>query len=408
MTNRVKLTLPYVESFLSLAETLDFEKREILVLEPEVTPEFSCSACGECCQRPWSVPVSEAYYQKWEPILASDPSKRFAHAFALYDSPTSKKYANIARKPFSHECIFLDDDRKCFIQKTHGEEALSRVCRKYPRYEQWQGAFMGRFLAAGCPDVSQLLMEYPDIYAYRAVFKEQPWKNINQKLHPMGLSNAYAWCGLSLDLAYHPHYTAIQNASRINQVLKGILKRGIDQHSTAYFRELGREAAQGKLPFEEAYDKSRAKKWLLHFSTFLPVLHSFLQQIEHGATAIQPLDPEERELLNSFMRRCLMYRMLTTRPDLSVPFSGFFKSYFEVVLQLVMLQWLALYYRERDQEALNRHHLARAFTQISYRIESNPEAQNTQELKQMPAAMVLEGIDVLLSYDLGQASPLIL
>lgn len=402
MTNRVKLTLPYVESFLSLSEKLNFEAKEVLLIEPGIVSEFSCSACAECCQRPWSVTVSQDYYEKWGSILENDPSERFTNAFSIYDSPLSpQKYANITRKPFSHECVFLDDDRKCFIQKNHGEEALSHVCRTYPRYEQWQGAFLGKFLAPGCPDVAQMLMDYPELYGQGVVLQESAWAHASQRVHLLGLTNTYAWCGLSLDLAYHPHYTATQNALRINQVLKWIFKQGMENLSPEYFRTLGREAAQGKLPFEENYDKLRAKKWLMHFSTFLPVLHDYLQRIEHGVTPSPQLETAEKELLNGFMRRFLMYRMLTTRQDFSVAFNGFFKAYFDLVLQMVLLQWLALYYRDRDQDLLNMHHLARALAQISYRIESNQEIQGSEEFKKMPAATLLEGIDVLLSIDVS-------
>ncbi len=405
MTNRVKLTLPYVESFVSLTEALDFEKQEVLIVEPEIFSEFSCSACAECCQRPWSITVSEDYYQKWAPILENDSSERFSNAFSIYTSPTSKKYANITRKPFSNECVFLDDDRKCFIQKNHGEEALSHVCKTYPRYEQWQGAFLGQFLSTGCPDVAQMLMDYPDLYGSLAIIKDQPWVQVSNQKHALGFKNAYAWCGLSLDLAYHPHYTATQNALRINQVLKWIFKQGMDQLSPEYFRALGREAAQGRLPFNEAYDKDRAKKWLLHFSTFLPLLQKYLEQIEHGITPLPSLAADETALLNGFMRRYLMYRMLATRQDLTVSFNGFFKAYFDIVLQMVLLQWLALYYRERDQDVLNMHHLARASAQINYRIDSNQDIQGSEVFKKMPTATLLEGIDVLLSYDLGKTSP---
>lgn len=403
MIKRVKLTLPYVESFFSLAEQLDFEKQEILIVEPEILSEFSCSACGECCQRPWSVTVSESYYQKWGTILENDPSERFRNAFAVYQSPTSRIYANITRKPFSHECVFLDDDRHCFIQKTYGEKALSHVCKTYPRYEQWHGAFLGRFLTAGCPDVAQMLMDYPDLYASPVVLQEQPWLHVSKQIHPLGLKNAYAWLGLSLDLAYHPQYTATQNALRINQVLKWIFKQGMDTLSPESFRELGREAAQGKLPFKEGYDKERAQKWRLHFSSHLPVLHQYLQNMAHGVTPVPRLASEEQSLLEGFMHRYLMYRMLTIRQDFSIAFKGFFKSYFDVVLQMVLLQWLALYYRERDQTPLNMHHLARAFAQVSYRIENDRDLQNDTTFKKMPTADLLEGVDVLLSDDLGKA-----
>ena len=41
--------------------------------------------------------------------------------------------------------IFLEDDKKCFIHKNYGVEALSFVCRTYPRYEGWFGSYLGKF-----------------------------------------------------------------------------------------------------------------------------------------------------------------------------------------------------------------------------------------------------------------------
>lgn len=403
MINRVKLTSPYVESFLNFSKTLNFEERETLLIEPGVVSEFSCSACGECCQRPWAISVFQDYYEKWAPILENHPSGRFADAFTVYKEPSSLKYANINRKPYANECIFLDDDRKCFIQKNYGEEALSHVCKTYPRYEQWQGAFLGKFLASGCPDVAQLLLENPDIYAEKVRLSLPAWQNLKQRSHPLGFQNAYTWTGLTLDIASDLRYTPTQNVLRINQVLKHLHTQALDQITPEHLCAIGQQASKGELSFNESRDREGGHQLLLRLSPSLPLLHNYLMRIDHGEIPVPRITTAEREYMNAFMQRYLMYRMLTARIDFSMKFARFFKTYFHISLQMVFLQWLALCYRDRDQEPLNMHHLARAFAQIGYRLENAREALSTEEAEQTSVLSLLESIDMLLSGDLGQS-----
>lgn len=402
MNNGVRLQYPYVEHLHHLTSLLDPEAHQTLMIEPELKAEFQCSGCGECCQRPWSVTVSENYYNQWAETLKAHAPGRLDQAFQVYDNATPQRYANINRKPGTHECIFLEDDRRCFIQKHYGEEALSRVCRTYPRYEQWQGVFFGRFMATGCPDIADLLVQFPHLQVQRIQMPVLHWREAEKNPHPLGQNVALTWLGLSLDLAFHEGYTATQNLLRINQVLKWLFSRRHQGVRADHLLQLGAEERARRLPFQEGYQPERFQRWLLHFSAFLPLLKRYVRSVQDRCIAPPVLQPEELTLFNGFMRRYLVYRVLTTRLDPDQPYMGFYKSYFNIAVQMVLLQWLALYYRYRDQTLLTPHHLARAFTQIGYRIEGTRELMDPGREAKMSVPSLLEGIDILLCQDFGR------
>ncbi len=401
MKNGVKLEAPYTEHLYQLASPLKRHERQLLMIEPEMRSQFRCSGCGECCQRPWAISISQNYYEKWYDHFENHPSGRFRGALQKYPQPSREKYANIARKTGTHECIFLDDDRHCFIQKEYGEEALSQVCRTYPRYEQWQGLFIGRFLSTGCPDVGELWPQFPDLYAFPIQVSEAQWQAWRLHPHPMDPLVGVVWTGFTLDVAT-PELTAQQNMRRLGHYLKTLSRHNLQHFSIDHLRtwyiDMG---SQGPAP-EDPSKQPQAFQGLLHYAQSLPLLHRFLEEIRHGLVAPPQLSAAERHDLNTFMHDYLRYRLVTVRIDPNRPDMGFFHSYFELGVQILLLQWLALYYRYRDQSELNIHHLIRAYTQIGYRLEHNLQLDKPM-FTPRDTPTLLEALDTLMQLDPGKS-----
>lgn len=403
MNEGVKLTAPYTAHLYTLARELNPQARQTLLIEPQMRQQFQCSGCGECCQRPWAISVSQSYYEHWQKHFEEDPSGRFRNALQKYPQPTAEKYANITRKPGTHECVFLEDDRKCHLQKNYGEEALSKVCRTYPRYEQWQGLFVGRFLATGCPDVADLWQQFPDVYVQPIQVADSLWQEWVPHPHPMNPLVGTVWTGLTLDLVNTPYYSAQENLRRIVAHLQTMTRHALAEIHLDQVYEWYQTLSQATAPLPSQTDKMpQAFQGLLHYAQILPLLHRFLQEIQQGLIASPVLHEPERQLLNRFMNHYLRYRLLSLRIDPDKPQMGFFHSYFELSVQTLLLQWLALYYRYRDQGPLNPHHLIRAFTQIGYRLEGSRELDKPAfQLKDIPT--LLEAAATLLLLDPGKA-----
>lgn len=382
---------PYFDFMVDAVALMQSRERCLLKLEPELVDKFSCSMCGECCQRPWWIGLPRSYVDKWYAVFDQDPSGRFRDPFIKLDNPTDAQYADMRRKPGSSECIFLLDDRSCYIHREHGAEALSHVCRIFPRYESWFGAFFGSFLLPGCPDVQSLIQAEPLIYYTIGEIAENKWHELMKREHPLGLYGGYLWLGLELDLINRSDFTPVQTQRRL---LKG-LRRMMD--SPVSLSELNQilsgpiqTEAQTQIPSLVALER------LAHVLAPFKSVCDYLVDICAGWKSPPELNPAEKKLLNLFLRRYLSYRALTADFLSKKGESFFYPSFFLRGMHLAMLQWLALFYREREGGVLTQEHLLRAANLLGYRYECAPD--NAAMIELSPRAC-LEGLEAMLSFD---------
>ncbi len=109
------------------------------IIDPEL--RFACTNCGDCCIKPWCVPVGEG---------TADAIRRFdwgAKYPALADraivesQQSSRGTRYVLTKAADGSCIFHDHAaRRCLLHAELGAEAKPHTCRQYP------------FLAAPAPD----------------------------------------------------------------------------------------------------------------------------------------------------------------------------------------------------------------------------------------------------------------
>lgn len=392
------ITSPYFAFMQQAVRILDGRERHVLKLEPAFYPQFSCSGCGQCCQRPWGITVSKEYAECWGPEFERHPSGAYREPFVLRSESDPNRYAELRRKPGTHECIFLTDEKRCFIHETYGEEALSRICREYPRYEGWFGAFLGQFLLGSCPDVVELAQGLPGIRYQVVVVKPEQWAHLLRIQHPMGLSEGSLWLGLQLDLIADDGLTPVQSLRALAkglELLPAPLAATREADLEGLRPDSGSDVKLMNPPTAEAWD---CLSWYLKP---LSSAHGYLQDVRSGLRDWPRLSNSERQLLNDFLRRYLAFRALTANYYSPSGLNFFYPYYFQLAVHVALLQWLALSYREREGH-LTQEQLVRAATLISYRFEHASEF--VEKLVGRPAIVCLAGMRSMLDFDFGAAS----
>lgn len=402
------LSAPYFEFMQLICRILKQYEGYILLLEPESHTRFECSCCAECCQRPWWIEIPQEYYEKWYDIFDQHPSGDYQQPFILRTDANAKNYAEMRRKPGTSECLFLQDDRSCFIHANYGEEALCHTCRSFPRYEGWFGAYMGQFLLNSCPDTSQLIQKYPRVRYKVVSIKAEAWKSLMRYPHPMGLFQGYLWLGYQLDLAAHEAWTPVQNlrylAQRLGHLNRLGLQRVTPRTLNAMYEDLKNDTQPGAVPPPPHPNLNQALEWIKHFLEQFTAMHTFLEDLQRGWKNWPRLTPDESQLLHFFMRHYLHYRFVTLNYRYSDGRPIFFQVYFLLALHMAMMQLLILYYRDKDGQELNQEHILRAANFLGYRFEHAPYFIDKYKIDKLSPQDSLNGMEMLLHLDLVAAS----
>lgn len=292
---------PYFAFMQQAVALLSRHERHVLELTPAFYEQFACTGCGLCCQRPWGISISQAYYQRWQAEIDAHPSGLYRQPFVLRAQPDDADYADIRRKPGTSECLFLMDDRRCFVQATYGEAALNDGCRAFPRYEGWFGAFLGRFMITSCPEVHALAWQLPGIRYTIARVVEDKWQELLARPHPLGLHQGYLWLGLCLDLVQGP-LSPIAALRWLLQLLVA-LPASPSADSLQLLAQLPPEGLPAPPPVF-------AFETLGHLLSDQPAVRDFVAEVARG-WRMPRLQPEERALLEAFLRSYLAYRLLS-------------------------------------------------------------------------------------------------
>lgn len=162
---------------------------------------FSCSACGQCCEQPWGIYISEKYYNSWAVPIAQAVNASVDDLF--HRLPLSHQaFALLKKKKATTACIFLAEDKYCLIHRLLGEAAKPEMCKAYPRLSirNAQGN-VGNYQSPSCYSVArdmpiqlQLCYEWfkQDVKAL-AHFRLNAQKQVDQ-------SAFFLWTGFGLDV----------------------------------------------------------------------------------------------------------------------------------------------------------------------------------------------------------------
>ena len=389
------ITPPYLAFMQQAVRILLANDQHVLELEPAAYQHFACSGCGLCCQRPWGLSISREYYQQWYQTFDSHPSGLYREPFRIQPRPDESNYADIRRKPGTGECIFLMDDRRCFVQATYGEAALNDGCRAFPRYEGWFGAFLGRFMITSCPEVHDLAWQFPGIRYTIGKVAAEKWGEMLRLPHPLGLYQGYLWLGVCLDLIGQPGLTPVQALRSLGSWLARLPATLADTPLELLLTL--QPASSAPVSFNPSADPRPAFERLLELLAVQPTVQAYVADVSRGLRRMPVLQPDEAGLMQSFLRSWLAYRCLSANYSSGSAVDFFFPFYYLLSLQLNLLQWLALYYRDREGGVLGREQLLRAATVVGYRYEQGPGL--IAPLRQLSRAQCLEGMTRQLVFD---------
>ena len=130
------------------------ERREYLV--PDYYPHFSCKmgACRSACCEDWPISFTMTdYFRLLGAECSPELRRRLDCSMHLSDHPSPEAYAQISPR-YDGSCPLRLPDGRCGLQAELGEEALSAVCRLYPR-----GVRGGNSLECSCANSCEAVIE---------------------------------------------------------------------------------------------------------------------------------------------------------------------------------------------------------------------------------------------------------
>ncbi|MBQ4551828.1 MAG: flagellin lysine-N-methylase [Clostridia bacterium] len=127
---------------------------------PDYYPAFSCkcAACRQTCCKGWNISITmQEYFHLLGMNCSPALRRRLDTAFHPADHPEPHRYAVITPN-WRGECPLLDEDGLCILQKECGENAMSGVCRYYPRTPKSRFGYTCT-LTGSCERVLELLYD---------------------------------------------------------------------------------------------------------------------------------------------------------------------------------------------------------------------------------------------------------
>ena len=129
------------------------------LLQPEYAKTFRCigAECEQnCCCAGWGIYVDKATYKKYR----AAPSLRQAAKKFIRINPAASDHFQFALVKIQPDkrCPFLNTTNLCEIQRQHGDEFLSKTCRRYPRALTRLEGKIQRALFLSCPEAARLVL----------------------------------------------------------------------------------------------------------------------------------------------------------------------------------------------------------------------------------------------------------
>ena len=139
-------------------------------LVPDYYPHFFCKmgACRSACCVGWPISVTmEDYFRLLGVSCSAELRRRLDVAMHLCEHPTREEYAQITPR-FDGQCPLRLADGRCAVHTELGEEALSAVCRLYPRGVRTEDG-PECSCANSCEAVLELLLQHPEPLAFHLI-----------------------------------------------------------------------------------------------------------------------------------------------------------------------------------------------------------------------------------------------
>ena len=136
-------------------------------LQPEYVSHFRCdgASCGAQCCRKWNIDIDAGTYQKYCGIEPIAERKRITSKLKFH----KEKNGFRIRLRRDGACPFLGEDLLCELQKNHGPQFLSKICREYPRINNIVGNLAERCMTITCPVAAKLILLQRDPMTFEEV-----------------------------------------------------------------------------------------------------------------------------------------------------------------------------------------------------------------------------------------------
>ncbi len=399
------LDAPFFEQFKTLIRHPKF-KTEVLHVERTAVAHFQCTQCGDCCTSAWGIHLSEHYYNQWYAFFDRHPSGRFRKPFVLKPAPTAEHYADI-RRHANDRCIFLEPDNGCYIHRQHGENALSQVCRLYPRgHKRVQNFFSTRLLVDSCEAVPDVLTAHPGLqYTWLSPDPTQHLDCHNFKVaEHLRADQNFLWLGLCFDaLAARMPSSVFRRWYFYQELLKAILPEEVSNSNLDHWEHIHRQMV-AQLPFyfplpQAPKDTQRALQWMRRVLPH-PSAKQWIKTLssQPSPNSLPRLSSSEQSTLHQYLQTYLENRLLgICYGDLFWGKANFWEQNLMLTLSAVSIQTLARYYAAHSQTPLDIHHLQRASVYWSKKAEQQRGLLSKLSVKGISAHSASEAIRILLS-----------
>lgn len=121
---------------------------------PEYYPKFKClaSRCPDSCCQAWAVDIDESTAQYYRSLPGALGDR-------LRVCLKEEQWGTVLALEENGRCPMWRGDGLCRIQAELGEDALSRVCKTFPRLCHDYGSFQELGLELSCPEAARLILE---------------------------------------------------------------------------------------------------------------------------------------------------------------------------------------------------------------------------------------------------------
>lgn len=391
----------------------------VLALHFREVDSFTCSQCAQCCSLPWSIGVTEAYFQRWNPLFLQHSDPRFHDVFEpMQLGFPSGHFAFLKKQPDALRCVLLDEDNLCLAQKHFGMEGKPEGCKYYPHiWQKVSGGLKVSHLMQSCHSAPSYLLAEPEL-VYR-VIPEQEAESAHGGAFPItalpGLRFSrevlYLWLGLSLNTLFFEAElrSPIQNLRALNYALGQLFESVSRQTETQiltplqleqiYQRHSRQHAAQSRqIPLRTPF----ALEWFIRNlppSTVDLQIADFFKAILKGEQRWPSLNASEHSLLNTFLRNYLARKLLSMHQWFSQRVNLFQQMLlFSAFVTLIQARVLAC--RELSGQALDLELLTTTVNLIEGRMIQSYSWIESQEYHQLGPLACLQESERLLDLDL--------
>lgn len=400
------LSPPYYAAMQGWVHQLQRAPHRVLHVELRAFSQFQCSQCGDCCKLPWNIHISQGYYEQWYEVMAQDASGRFAEPFVRNpEADNPNHFATVKRDPDTGFCIFLEDDDSCYIHKNYGEEALSIPCSTFPRaHKQLGHQYSANYVLNSCLDVPALLREHTEL-CVRLDPVDSAFFIQRESGEHFGRYENYLWLGLAFDvLAAEYPLTTLGRWRCLIPKLEEIQMRGIyriqEQDLNRIYLDVQNALKHADFYLPPLNLLQRALHWSQNILRYHPGCHRWLQGMIRSQHEIPALSPEEQRLLDEYILLYMRHRLLALPyTDAFMGELNFWQQMFFLSLQVLSLQWLALYYRFRAVRPLSAEHIQRAMSTVGKLYEQRGDLRDEAGLARLSPEQCFDGLYTMLSLD---------